>query len=335
MVEYEILISHAAGVIERCSSLARSDEKERKMSKLPAWWMDTQTARLLIIHRMIEARASRRKIEPKHHGTTDAIRSKELAVQRGIQQLNAATPQTLVHDQTSFEIPDLRERRRHLESKGLYVFMDGVAYNLTLKAQRLPDWMTPLFQEYERPSFSQSSPVSIEAEDVQATEYQVEESPEESLAELESYLKLDPDAAVNTLVRLPPDLESLDLLTRMLTTHSTRDLLDLYGFQPWDIARQHLQHSLRYLENETSDDGSAIDVERSATLLTVYLRNILPRGFVDPSIVYMDIQELCTRYIWVPAVLEFRRWFYAAVNTTELTDNPGSSGTAGWTQMGG
>jgi hypothetical protein len=45
----------------------------------------------------------------------------------------------------------------------------------------------------------------------------------------------------------------------------------------------------------------------------VYLRNLIARGILPLDMIYLNVQEICVRYIYVAEVREFRAWLQNAV----------------------
>jgi hypothetical protein len=126
-------------------------------------------------------------------------------------------------------------------------------------------------------------------------------------------LRTSPSEGLNWLVRLPPTLIALDFVTKVLTS----GVFEGFEIGAGDITRQHLQHMLRQIEAmQPGDDAAEGDGEqhsteeqaRAITLVIVYLRNLLGRGFVKFETIHLDVQEICVRYIWLPEVREFRTW---------------------------
>ena len=155
-------------------------------------------------------------------------------------------------------------------------------------------------------------------------------------------------------MRLPPTLPALDLATKVLASAT---LLPSRGIEPADVAREHLQHALRFVdglrpgssggggdgeapagsgaggraglarlrgeggrdadEDEDDDDGrgggGTEGQARAVALLVVYLRNLIASGVLPLDRVWLDVQEVCVRYIWLPQVREFRAWLEGSV----------------------
>lgn len=164
--------------------------------------------------------------------------------------------------------------------------------------------------------------------------------------DFQNYLSNAPSEALHDLVRLPPTYRNLDLVNQVLTAQSTASLLVLFAIDRSDIARQFLEHALRQMEPAAANPAGPVqspdaaadaeqqpeglskeDAARSATLLTVFLRNVLARGVLRLDDAWFDIQELCVRFIWVPAVLEFRKWLREATMET-LDAVQGETGSA-------
>jgi hypothetical protein len=177
-----------------------------------------------------------------------------------------------------------------------------------------------------------------------------------------AWLASSPGDALAFLVRLPPTLPTLDLATKVL---SSATLLPSRGIEPADVAREHLQHALRFVEglrsssaggggdgepaagsgggggagrasaaalgrlrrgggggdggdgdDEGGDEGGGGGAEgqaRAVALLVVYLRNLIASGVLPLDRVWLDVQEVCVRYIWLPQVREFRAWLEGSV----------------------
>ena len=51
----------------------------------------------------------------------------------------------------------------------------------------------------------------------------------------------------------------------------------------------------------------------TVALLVVYLRNLIASGVLPLDRVWLDVQEVCVRYIWLPQVREFRAWLEGSV----------------------
>jgi CCR4-NOT transcription complex subunit 11 len=154
-----------------------------------------------------------------------------------------------------------------------------------------------------------------------------------------TWLEYARDECLHFLIRLPVTLKALDFLTKVLTSNVFEAMT--MGIEAHDIAREYLQHALRKIEilgsrpsTPTSSHSSGtptsrffrsgtptfgnaatssdfLDKEEQARtigLLIVFLRNIIARGVLDLSEAFLDVQEICIRYIWVPQVREFRAW---------------------------
>jgi hypothetical protein len=125
-------------------------------------------------------------------------------------------------------------------------------------------------------------------------------------------------------------------------------LLAAYQLSAADVAREHLQHVLRQVERlggggleGTDRDGSGassggveggggdLEAQRQAVVLVVvYLRNLIARGILPLEIVYLDVQEICVRYIYLAEVREFRVWLQNAAEGVGL-EFGGSTGGGG------
>jgi hypothetical protein len=137
-----------------------------------------------------------------------------------------------------------------------------------------------------------------------------------------------PGDALQWLIHLPPTLAGLDFLTKILSAGD--EPFKLYGVSAAEVAREHLQHALRHIEDlgaaavhrgETNSagageapEGGAAEQAQAVKVLVVYLRNLIGRGILPLDIVYLDIREVCVRYIFLPEVREFRTWLQGAVD---------------------
>ncbi|KAJ4343458.1 hypothetical protein N0V87_000224 [Didymella glomerata] len=141
-------------------------------------------------------------------------------------------------------------------------------------------------------------------------------------------LENDPDLAVHQLTHLPLTITTLDFLTTLTT-----DLkLATHGIDPKSVVLSFVQHALRIIEyarqppDPTSEPPPQIDIGvntyfgygRDAQMwavrvLLLFVKNLIQKGFVDvyPNkeyTLYYDIQEICTQYIWMGDVREFKAW---------------------------
>lgn len=339
--EKPLFVSHMVNTVERLNFIVHDRDDERNNLRLSRRWRQNQIARLFMIKVVLLQQQQNDKDElsrSSDHGNLEKWKAKIDSLFPKSFHLHTTVPYGMmaIVDGTTFELR-LDDWIQQIKGTGLYNHKAAVSFIMSTKGERLPNHVKAVidgkrpedlasYLKYESGRLQNQSPSTQH-------EHQIDE-----MKEIVDFIKREPDAAVDVILRLQPDISGLDLLTRILTTPETRDLLDLYGFQPWDLARQHLQTSLRYLENADSDEGININVETSAELLTLYLKNILSHGIIDVSIVYMDIQELCTRYIWIPAVLEFRKWFHAAIagpSGVVESDEGSSSEEQGGTVLGG
>lgn len=160
-----------------------------------------------------------------------------------------------------------------------------------------------------------------------------------SAAVFATWLENAREECLHFLIRLPVTLKALDFLTKIVTSDIFEDM-DM-GIGAHDVAREYLQHALRVIETigsrpstPTSSHSSGTPTSRffrsgtptfttstssadfsdkeaqarAINLLTVFLRNIIARGVLDLGEAFLDVQEICIRYIWVPQVREFRAW---------------------------
>jgi hypothetical protein len=131
-----------------------------------------------------------------------------------------------------------------------------------------------------------------------------------------------PGEALQYLIHLPPTLAALDFLTKVLGTGDER--FAVYSLTAGDVAREHLQYALRHIESlgaaaaeEDTDDeqrnSGPNEQGQAVKVLVVYLRNLIARGILPLETVFLDVQEICVRYIFLPEVREFRAWLESAV----------------------
>jgi hypothetical protein len=152
-------------------------------------------------------------------------------------------------------------------------------------------------------------------------------NPKTTAAEVEEALQADQQGVIHALTRLPVDLNSLNLLTNLLTSPIFQSM-ELNGVS---ITCEYIQHSLRTIERMTAG-SSASDVDgysdasaseqsldsispggreegiRAVKLLVIFLRSLLRRGTMAYQDLYFDIEEICVRYIWIKEVREFREF---------------------------
>ncbi|KIW00192.1 uncharacterized protein PV09_08232 [Verruconis gallopava] len=138
-----------------------------------------------------------------------------------------------------------------------------------------------------------------------------------TLSDIQKAFNYDPQEAMHTLTRLPIDLASLDLLTRLLESAT------LNAETASTLTREYVQHSLRIIErlgttfSPDSDSGAAFDpmIEglptgkdeqaRAVKLLVLFMKNLLRKGLLPVQELLFDLREISTRYIWIPEVREF------------------------------
>ena len=177
-----------------------------------------------------------------------------------------------------------------------------------------------------------------DATDVSADEYivdlnEVVDYPD--MPKFEAWVRVSPEECFHWLVRLPVNLKALDFINKVVTS----DIPAKFERKPADLARDFLQHALRKIENMNgsgsdtprshspllSDSprsasrffpaGSAGDVHaskedmiRAIDLLIVFLRNVISRAVLNLDEAFLDVNEICVRYIWLPQVRDFRAW---------------------------
>jgi hypothetical protein len=149
-------------------------------------------------------------------------------------------------------------------------------------------------------------------------------TPKTTVAEVEAGLRIDQQAVIHALTRLPIDLTSLELLTNLLTSPTFQNL----EVDSVSVTCEYIQHSLRIIERMASGVTSDMDgfsdaamseqsldpippggreeASRAVKLLVLFLRNLLRRGTIAYQDLYFDIEEICVRYIWIREVREFR-----------------------------
>lgn len=141
-------------------------------------------------------------------------------------------------------------------------------------------------------------------------------------------LDTNPSLAVHQLTHLPLTIATLDFLTTLIT-----DLkLATHGIDPKSVVLSFVQHALRIVEyarqppTPASEPPPQTDIGvntyfgygRDAQMwavrvLLLFVKNLIQKGLVDvyPNkeyTLYYDIQEICTQYIWMGDVREFKAW---------------------------
>lgn len=152
-----------------------------------------------------------------------------------------------------------------------------------------------------------------------------------SLNSIQEALKVDPVEAAHCLTRLPVDLPSLDLLTKVVES----DVLPNVYVDPAAVTREYILHSLRVVErignvlSPSSDTGNfegtsadAMDDPhlprgrdeqvRAIKLLIMFMRNLLKKDKLPVHELSYDIHGLCTQYIWIPEVRDFKNFLEGA-----------------------
>jgi hypothetical protein len=142
-----------------------------------------------------------------------------------------------------------------------------------------------------------------------------------SLDSIKQALELDTEEASHALSRLPLDLASLDLLTKVLDSNILTTSAPL--IKPATITREYIQHCLRIIErtgntfsptsdsgfDEQQDDGPKGKEEqiRGVKLLVMFMKNLLGKDKLPVPELRFDIEEICVRYLWISEVREFRK----------------------------
>jgi hypothetical protein len=147
-------------------------------------------------------------------------------------------------------------------------------------------------------------------------------TPRSSILSVQQALKVEPDEASHALMRLPLDLPSLELFTKLLEGRA----LDVPGVDTATVVREYVQHCLRIIErlgatfSPASDTGDASfddfeaiptgreEQKRAVTLLTMFMKNLLRKGLLPVQELAFDLEEICIRYIWIAGVREFRKF---------------------------
>ncbi|OCL07480.1 hypothetical protein AOQ84DRAFT_57952 [Glonium stellatum] len=159
-----------------------------------------------------------------------------------------------------------------------------------------------------------------------------------------SHLESSPATAIPILTRLPLDLPSLDLLTKLLQNRTLEGL----SIDPVPVIRDYVQHSLRLVErmsfsrsdfstyssfaserregNENMDNEDQIGTTpthdreaqiRAVKLLLLFIRNLIRKALLPPEDIYFEIQEICVRYVWIKEVREFRAFIEQGTDVGE------------------
>jgi hypothetical protein len=146
-----------------------------------------------------------------------------------------------------------------------------------------------------------------------------------SISDIEKYLRIEPVEIIRLLTRLPLDIPSLDLLTKL----NESDILDNAGADTVHITREYVQHCLREIEKMGQDSSNSSNTSnvsanpseessepargreeqsRAVRLLVMFIKNLVRKGLCPVHELVYEIQEVCVRYIFVSEVREFRAW---------------------------
>jgi hypothetical protein len=161
-----------------------------------------------------------------------------------------------------------------------------------------------------------------------------------TVADIEKYIRIEAPEVIHLLTRLPIDIPSLDLMTKLNET----TILDDVGADTVHITREYIQYCLRSIEkmgqasehgehsnssnssNVSADPCSDISNEptrgrdeqsRAIRLLVMFVKNLVKKDLCPVQELMYEIQEICVRYIFVSEVREFRAWLEGSDKETK------------------
>ncbi|KAF1924112.1 uncharacterized protein M421DRAFT_26927, partial [Didymella exigua CBS 183.55] len=239
----------------------------------------------------------------------------------GSEALMTATPQSLFTTRFPPKPFDIRPFIRMLEEEGIYEPSPAAPPpNLTIASR---------FAHTDTPSPSASS---IDSPDIAMAHLPMKlplPAPGTKWKELILLnLETQPAVAVHQLTHLPIAIAALDFLTTLITGLK----LGACNLNPKSLVLSFVQHALRIIEHigqppdPTSPPPPETDIgmptffgygrdaqARAMQLLLLFVRNLMNRGFVDvyPTgeyTLYYDIQDICTQYLWIKDVRDFKAW---------------------------
>lgn len=238
----------------------------------------------------------------------------------GGEALMTATPQTLHFTRYPPKPFDIRPFIRMLEEEGIYEPSSASPPpSLTT--------MAPKVTHSDSPAASSPGTSSVDSPQPPAAPLAVHPGMKWRESILLN-LEINPTLAIDQLTHLPIAIAALDFLTTLITGSKIRT----HGINPKQIVLSFVQHALRIIEYTGQPPNPAIDPppetdigmstdfghgrdaqSRAIRLLLLFLKNLMRRGLVDvyPNMdftLYYDIQEICTQYLWMKEVREFRAW---------------------------
>jgi hypothetical protein len=180
--------------------------------------------------------------------------------------------------------------------------------------------------------------VSLESVAVPSSKPNTEEA-------LLSELRMSPETAISTIIHMPLDIPSLEIITSLLEKRVFEEL----SIEPLPILRDFLQHSLRLIEkmglpaptissetssntngagpsdsfnDQDSEEVPSRDREaqvRAVKLMLLFIRNlVVHKKLLPPQEIYYEINEICVRYIWLKEVRDFRAFIEQGTDAVDL-----------------
>jgi hypothetical protein len=146
-------------------------------------------------------------------------------------------------------------------------------------------------------------------------------------------LSKQPEIAVQEITRLPLQIEHLEFLNKLLTDHT----FEAHSIERSSVITPYIQHALRLVEEmeappPTSDqdlptNGSIDGMEdgptiveygkeaqsRAVKLLLLFIKNLIVKDLLGTQWFYLEIEEICVRYVWIKEVRDFRTWLEEGV----------------------
>jgi hypothetical protein len=245
---------------------------------------------------------------------------KEL-LKHGGEALMTATPRSLYTTRFPPKAIDIRPFIRMLEEEGIYERGSAPPPPSLTFASKVAD---------EHPTSPSAS--SVDTPNENNTDLPDKPPPIPPFKWKESILlnlETSPTVAVHQLTHLPIAIVALDFLTTLVTGLT----LAAHGIDAKSVVLSFVQHALRIIEyvrqppgptseppphqtdiGMSADFGTGRDAQVWAVrVLLVFLKNLIKKCFVDvvpdhEYTLYYDIQEICTQYLWMADVREFKAW---------------------------
>jgi hypothetical protein len=332
-LEYNPLLKHWVDAIIRCQPvLEAADGEQGPPYGYPDWWLGAQRARMEIIKDALRLTVGMEifppVLFPSFHGLT---------AEKDHNEIEYTSPNNLIEDmaKTRYEPIPVEWFIEILESQGMSPCLEPnplfVQSPTTLEttAESSPCTASP-------PTPLEKGMGSSPGEEEKSIMSTAANS--DPIDDFNRWLQTSPHDAVYEITRRPCTIPNLDFLTLVLSSTTTANLLAKEHLHPIDVARQHLQRTLMRFERatEVDDEAGGEEMLREAMLLTVYLKNALARGVLKLESVDLDIEELCMRYIWIPAVRDFRLWLTDAIEAASAPGpGPGPGPAVGGAGRGG